>query len=331
MADLSVFSRAFSYRQRENMSPFENYLTEIFAFCIEKDLKFRNDLFKNRLGINIGNSDYSISTQIHYDTLGRPDIEFCFNDTAIIFECKVEAGERMGQLSDYTSILCTRKTQKKKHLVFLTKYFEHRDDFDSRINPHFIRWFEIYELINPSHDEITNQLKLFLKENNMEKTRNFSIQDTLSLKTIPETLSKMEEVLEQLRPEFVKNFGGYSREKNLQYSYNGWGKLKCKSSYLDIVVGFRWDWEEFEIPFWGLWINIPKKLIEADVITPIKKELVGKGGWESTSNDTVYCIMEPLTSFIDKNEDSIPAMKKFILDKLLAVYSMKKKYSQIFK
>jgi hypothetical protein len=33
----SVFTKVFSYKQRENHSPIENYLTEILAFCLDSD------------------------------------------------------------------------------------------------------------------------------------------------------------------------------------------------------------------------------------------------------------------------------------------------------
>src|ERR1035437_1028350 len=101
----SVFSKIFSYRERERISPLENYLTEIFAFCLERDFKFRKVFFSSLLDIELQESVFKISTQNEYEGFGRPDIEISFNDTAILFECKVEASERNNQLNDYASIL----------------------------------------------------------------------------------------------------------------------------------------------------------------------------------------------------------------------------------
>ena len=81
----SIFSRVFPYRQRENNSPIENFLTEIFAFCLETDVLFRKDFFKTLLTINISNYDFEISTQKAYDGYGRPDIEINFNDKIMYY------------------------------------------------------------------------------------------------------------------------------------------------------------------------------------------------------------------------------------------------------
>src|ERR1035437_9767476 len=117
----SVFSRVFSYRQRENHSPTENYLTEIFAFCLESDIGFRNDFLKE-LEIPFSEESIKITTQEIYETYGQPDIEINFGDTCILIECKVEANERLNQLEDYCLILCNEKKHSNKHIVYLTKY-----------------------------------------------------------------------------------------------------------------------------------------------------------------------------------------------------------------
>ena len=83
----------------------------------------------------------------------------------------------------------------------MTKYFEHKELTDTTIKLHLIRWFAVYELIDDTHSQITNQLKTFLKDQGMEKIKNFTIQDLLAMKTIPETMTKMDELLEQFKPE----------------------------------------------------------------------------------------------------------------------------------
>ena len=71
----SVFSRVFAYRQRENHSPTENFLTEIFAFCLESDENFCTDFLSLFIDTNISWQEMSISTQESYLGYGRPDIE----------------------------------------------------------------------------------------------------------------------------------------------------------------------------------------------------------------------------------------------------------------
>lgn len=193
----SIFTKIFSYRQRENHSPLENFLTEIFAYCLQTDSLFREDFFTSCLNIQLEKLvDINIKTQEEYEGFGRPDIEVNYKETTILFECKVEANERFNQLEDYASILNKHKLKtKKKHIVFLTRYFEHKEITDKNIRLHLLRWYSVFEIISERHLQITNELKKFLKEQGMEKIKNFTIQDLLAMKIIPETITKMDELL----------------------------------------------------------------------------------------------------------------------------------------
>ena len=186
----SIFTRVFAYRQREHHSPTENFITEIFAFCLEIDEIFCKDFLKLFINTHLSWQEMSISTQESYLGYGRPDIEINFADTSIIVECKVESSERQNQLNDYASILTTKKLQPNKYIIFLTKYFEHKTWTIQNVNFKLIRWYEIYLLIDDRHTEITKQFKSFLKDQEMENLKNFTIQDMLALKTIFVRISK---------------------------------------------------------------------------------------------------------------------------------------------
>jgi len=143
----SVFTNVFTYRQRDNHGPLENFLTEIFSFCLLSDLNFRQDFFRKILNITLDETVLNISTQKVYPGYGIPDIEVTYNTTAILFECKVESTERENQLKNYASILIEQKTKySNRHIVFLTKYFEHKVIPEIRVQIHLIRWFQVYEL-----------------------------------------------------------------------------------------------------------------------------------------------------------------------------------------
>ena len=333
----SIFTRTFSYRQRDNISPLENYLTEIFSFCLENDKNFRNDFFQKTLNLKIEPTEITISTQGNYESYGRPDIEITYDDTAILFECKVEAKERQDQLKDYSSILIEKKAKYKNlHLVFLSKYYENKENDNSKVQLHLVRWFEVYELINEKHSEITQQLKSFLKEQNMEKVKNFTIQDLLAMKTIPETISKMDELLEQFKPEFKRLFGGYSKESSRssrlpRSCYINYVSLKYQNKEYALLIGFDWDYED-EIPYLGLTIEIVKKKFEySDIFEILNKELVNKSKWDNIDYGTVihYSILKPITEFISQEEDNIPTMKKFIDENLKTLVELKAKYPKL--
>ena len=327
----SIFSKVFSYRQRDNHTPLENFLTEILSFCIEYDLEFRNDFLNKVLGIKYIGQEISISTQEIYSGYGRPDIEINFGNTCIIIECKIGAIERQYQLTDYASLLAKEKPKSNKHLVYLTKYYDHKNLEQSNMKFHQKRWFEIYEIINKTNVEITQQFKQFLKENEMENLKNFTIQDMLALKTIPETISKMEELLEQFKHEFIKNFGSYSREKTLINLYDGYSTLKYKSKDYYLIVGFFWWWENVEIPYFGLHIRLPKKRFEnSDIIKIFKDELVKKNSWEF-EEDEIFSKTLPISDFISPDEECIPAMKEYVFENLKTLYNLKKKFPALLK
>lgn len=337
----SVFTKVFSYRQRENHSPLENFLTEIFSFCIKDDDKFREDFFFTKvLKVKHDNTDFNISTQAIYPNYGRPDIEVTYNNTAILFECKVEASERKNQLEDYASILTEEKTKfSDKHIVFLTKYFEQKDITDSRVKLHLIRWREVYELINDNHNQITQQLKLFLKEKDMENVKNFNIQDLLAMKTIITTQTKMDELLEQLKPEVWKKLGGYKnspRSSQLQYDiYIDRFALKFnEKQYLLFVGFFWWDKDDIKDPSIGLSFQISHEQFEnSSLIKILKKELENKNHWKFNNTDTTDIYIstyKPITDFIAGKDDNIPAMRRFIQEKLNTLYDIKGKYPDLF-
>lgn len=335
----SVFSKVFSYRQRDNHSPLENFLTEIFSFCIEADFNFRKDFFTKILNVTFEKTDINISTQEDYLIYGRPDIEITYDTTAILIECKVEANERKNQLKDYASILTELKTNfSQLHVVFLTKYFEHKEIADNRVQLHLIRWFEVYELISENHNQITQQLKSFLKEQNMEKVKNFTIQDLLAMKTITETITKMDELLEQFKPEFGKIFGGYSKDSSRSTRlpnkcYINYVTLKYKAIEYYLLIGFFWWWDnDVEIPCLGLAIELPRKKFESsDLIDILDKELVQRKKWEFENWESIsyFTIMKPISDFITQNDDNIPSMKKYIASNLQTLVDVKMKYPMV--
>lgn len=98
--DASFFTNLFAYRQRENNSPLENFLTEIFAYCLQSDKDFRRSFFKICLKINNGGR-FFISTQNEYEEYGRPDIEIELDNYSILIENKVDSAEGFNQLNRY--------------------------------------------------------------------------------------------------------------------------------------------------------------------------------------------------------------------------------------
>lgn len=274
----SIFTRIYSYRQRENRNQKEDYLTEIFAFCLENDSVFLSDFF-NLLEIkNTSFENCTIQTQVQYPPFGRPDLEIICDDIHILIESKVEHFERINQLTDYESIL-EDSIYEDKHLVYLTKYYEEKL---LKKNFHLIRWFQIYDLINENHNLFTEQLKNYLKEEKMADSKSFDNDDLVVMQRMFKTISKMDEVLDIAKKHFeettesslsshsarstaLANYGYYRDFKNLKTS---------KGLKFELNIGFSLESEENIFLF--LNFKIPKsntdkqadgliKLIESEV------------------------------------------------------------------
>ena len=206
----SVFSKLYSYRERENKDSKENYLIEIFGHCLLTDKKLCAD-FLELLDLELEN-DFSIKTQTIYD-YGRPDLEINLLDskTCILIECKIEHFERENQLEDYKKILL-EKNVRNRHLVYLTKYYEHRDNDNKQINFDLLKWSDIYNLIDNQNTPITQELKNYIKDENMAESKNFNYNDITSLMNITGTIRKMDEVLDSIKDYYEKTIGTLSKD-----------------------------------------------------------------------------------------------------------------------
>jgi hypothetical protein len=295
---------------------------------LDDDLVFRNDLLRL---ININNQNhYNISTQ-NISDYGIPDIELTNDETCIIIECKIESTERDQQLSDYVKILKTRKN-KEKHLIYLTKYYELKEINDDKILFNQIRWCDIFEIIHDDHNQITKQLKLFIKENNMEKAKNFNYSDILVLNNIQETISKMDEVLDTVKPYFTKHIGTLSKDssRSTRLSEKWYANFFCVSLeqkfQFDIGVGFYW-WDD--IINVAIRISVPKNSKTNNSKKNYIEFFNDNLNWEieSDENHTAFWYYKSVPEFIIEESEQIPKIIEFIeegIDKLIALKKIDK-------
>ena len=144
-SDVSLFSTLSKYTASENVTPEENFSTEILVYLLNYSLGKRTDLFQrfmHRLDEKVQLSDYSdyrISTQQYY-RVGKlimiPDITIETEQKIFFIEVKVESSlnsyiadenkdvraneskEYINQLEQYQKI----STQKARAIFLLTKY-----------------------------------------------------------------------------------------------------------------------------------------------------------------------------------------------------------------
>jgi hypothetical protein len=172
----------------------------------------------------------------------------------------------------------------------------------------------------------------------MEKIKNFTVQDLLAMKTIPTTISKMDELLEQFKPVFEKNFGGFSKDASrstrlINSSYINYVTLNFQKKPYWLLVGFFW-YDDIEIPYIGLSIEIPQKTLDNVGFTNIlDKELIDKRDWEYEDFGGIhyYNSIRPITEFITHQDDNIPNMKKYVESNLKNLLAIREKYPNFFK
>ncbi len=331
----NLYSRLFAYRQRENNTPLENFLTELFAYCLDTDKKFRDAFLKSCLKIS-AYAEYEVSTQNDYEKMGRPDIELELDKYYILIENKVDSAEGLDQLNRYSSILRQYKgDNKEKIVVFLTKLYEQKQLKDKSIKLIAVRWHNIHDLISSKNNETTRELKKFLTENNMNRNLNFSLQNVQSIKTIPEILIKMDELLNRFKKPFKEHFGGFSpnasRSSGLSDKfYQNYVELSFNSLKYRLNIGFNWYEDE---P--GIWIALEfsSKLFKTtEVYSILDKELHHKKGWakEDTNNYAYYYMYKNILEFDTSKEAHVLSMEKYLNTHLMTLLSLRKKYPKLF-
>ena len=164
------------------------------------------------------------------------------------------------------------------------------------------------------------------------------MQDLLAMKTIPATMSKMDELLEYFKPVFQKKYGSYSKESSRSTRlpnscYINYVTLKYKQMEYWLLIGFDWDYDS-EIPYLALTVEFhEKRFAGTDLLNILKRELVAKKKWELIDYDGVIHIsaLKPVTDFISLQEDNIVTMRKFIEANLKILDEIRVKYPKLLR
>jgi hypothetical protein len=330
----SLFSKIYSYRERANKDSKENFIIEIFAHCLQTDSKLLSD-FLDYLGLEPDNQTH-IKTQSIYE-FGRPDIEINIpsTKTCILIECKIEHFERQNQLEDYKNIL-ENKINTKRHLVYLTKYYDFRENKNKKIELHLLKWFDIFQIIDDENNLLSKELKSYIKDENMSESKNFNYTDLTVLKTITGTIRKMDEVLDGIKEYYESKIGTLSKEsarstrlKDEWYStYQGFEHPS--SHFFSISFGFIW-WDD---EIWlgsRVYISTSEKYKKTDNYIKLFKRVLKNWEIEEFDNSITIGDYKPLAQFIIDEEEQIPAMVNFLKQGVDKLESIKKVDPKIFK
>ncbi|HEY5327643.1 MAG TPA: PD-(D/E)XK nuclease family protein [Mucilaginibacter sp.] len=210
----SLFERIYRYKQSDKghlRHSRENFLTEIFAHCLEFDVDFQKKFLK-RISCDKEYNKFECKTQVYVNKFLIPDVRIKLDDHSIIFiECKVDSPQGKDQLNKYALFLKDNKVNNKQ-LIFLTKWPEKTANNEDFLGENFkhIRWYDIFILLKDSSNEISKEFSKYLKEHKMNKSIiPFTTSDLTAIAKVKETMEKMDGFLVQLE-HILKD---YTKEK----------------------------------------------------------------------------------------------------------------------
>lgn len=310
----SFFSKIYSYRESENKHSKEIFITEIFAHCLQEDEKLLKDFLKQ---FNIEPDEKTtIKTQSIYD-FGRPDIEINIpsTKTCILIECKIEHFERPNQLDDYKKILESKRIT-NRHLIYLTKYYDFRENDNKKIKFHLHKWFDIFQIINEKNSEISLELKSFIKDENMSESKNFTYSDLTALKSISGSIRKMDEVLDGIKKYYEPRIGTLSKESARSTRmkdewYCTWQTFNHPLNYrFEIEFGFWWN-DEISIGT-RIYIHTSEKFRNTETYLKLFRKLLKTWDVEYGDGYTTIDKLKPIAQFIIEEDEQIPAMVDYL-------------------
>lgn len=330
----SVFSKIYSYRERENCDSKENFLTEIFAHCLATDERLFTK-FLNLLDLQT-DKEASIKTQSTYE-FGRPDIEINLpaTNTCILIECKIEHFERANQLDDYKKILTGKKVS-SRHLVYLTKYYDFKENTNKSINLHLIKWSEIYQIIDETNTELSQELQSYLKDENMEESKNFNYTDLTVLQNAAGTIRKMNEVIDGIKEYFEKKIGLFSKESSRSTRLKDEWYVATHSVgqpyKFEIEIGFIWWWDEEVYVGMRIYLPLADKYKSSEQYCSLFKKHLKDWEFEDDSEKCyIFGKYEPVGQFIIDEEEQVIAMIEYLRGITDELEALKKVDPKIFK
>jgi len=338
----SLFSRLYAQRPSEERNQLENFLTEAFAFALERDPAFRARWINSLNWQKATQKDECrVSTQALY-LEGQPDIELSNEHFRILVECKVESQEGDKQLERYgkilsESLLDSGKQVPKEHqmLVYLTRHYDPKAKpagYEGRFSPY--RWHQVFELIAPDDKPFTLELKQYLKELNMSQNDNFTYHDLDALLTIHGTIRKMDKALDVIRPlsksALNANFTPGNRSTSLQRDPAYYNNAFYEFTHIDL--GFAWWAGDNEVYLYAAHL-VEKKTESAFGQFEKVKQFSNDQQWTAGPVDKRWHSWhktKPMSQLLSEKTDHIQSMGEWFTERLNEWIKLKKEVPNFF-
>jgi hypothetical protein len=339
----SLFSRLYSQRPSEARNQLENFLTEAFAFALERDAAFRSRWISSlnwRHSKQLG--DCQVNTQSLYPD-GQPDIELRSVHFRILVECKIESPEGQKQLDRYSQILSMPVPEtgkifppEQQILVYLTKHYDPKQK-PIGFKGHFAvyRWHQVFELIALEDENFTVELKHFLKELDMSQNDNFTYHDLDALLTIHGTIRKMDKALDIIRPiaknELDANFIPSNRSTSLQRDPAYYNNAFYDFTHIDL--GFAWWAGDSEVYLYAAHL-VHKKTEAAFGQFEKVKQFSSDNNWDYSPTDSrwhSWFKTKPISQILTGNLDHIQSIEQWFKERLDEWIALKQIVPPFFK
>jgi hypothetical protein len=217
---LSIYHRLLELYEKNRDShktPLEDFTTELLVGTLESSQELLDGFLQEVLMIK--GECFTITSQKKYildDEMNCiVDVVFENQNTICFLENKVNSGEGNGQLARYARLLenLHKASGKEVHLRYCTKYYDPK--IIENIEFRQIRWPDIYQYLSQHQekDRVKDYMD-YLRRENMAGTEQFNFKDLITMTTINDTILKMDEILDLVKPKLTELFG-----KPYQYDY----------------------------------------------------------------------------------------------------------------
>jgi len=340
-----LFKILFNLQLHSDGDPLEDYLTEIFSYCLNQDGIIFNALLKEFNIVDVDIDNYSLTTQYelkalrHHNFNSRPDMVLNSSNTTIFFENKVDAKEGDQQLQRYAEHL-DKSPSENKVLVYITRDYAPKDkkeitnNCDNEIKFIQLRWYKIFRFLRGyKENPIVFELLKFMKQNNLAMNNQFSPVDILTITNFAKVSRTMDEtIFGEISDLFEKTVGkkrtGDSTRLTQLFNHDRYVYYTPYDNKLVIFLGYWMNSDsEKDYPEVGIEIEINPNAEVNSTIRDTFKDISGKYElWEGFGvNDpkkwaTVYR-KKSLQGFLSE-EDQVGSIKDYFKEVLSELESI---------
>ncbi|AFY50994.1 hypothetical protein Nos7524_5271 [Nostoc sp. PCC 7524] len=207
--------------------PIEDFFTEIIAYFFECNKHLLIAWLQENLIIDNNNyHSINISTQKEHQGLDshKQDSRFDMvielsnqvNTDVIIIESKIGSKDGDNNLKKYAEILSYFPNVRRRTLIYITREYDPREDiknFADDLLPmvafYQLRWYQFYAFLQKNADDtLGKEIIIFMRNNAMSHTNQFSPIDLITMMNFNKALESMKATLsEEVEKEFKLAFG----------------------------------------------------------------------------------------------------------------------------